>query len=507
MKARQWTERDVIRLLRMREQKAHTEDIAKMLDRTDGAVRLKLCSLGYSSANVRTAGSGLTSTNGSTAPPVAHEQGHDQVPPAVSGEARSGQTNDTSTTAPELTDTITHVECCLPQVEADVRDDLALGEHNLLAAENRLLRSKNARLLQQRSLEERWLELFRSRLEIFNPPTAPLPAVEVNTASSETGRASAVLLLSDCHIGQIVSAEETGGFGHYDIRRYCECLSFLEVSVLAALRERSRGGVTTEELVVFLLGDIIHGALEHGAEREQTLLVADQFQLATWTLHQFLSRLAAAVPRVRIYTAVGNHGRFPSQRKMPTVGRFSNFDYLVYAALAHSLQAGEQASIKFELNPAPRQVVQIQRLRFLAGHGDHLRGGEKQGGLPVAAVARDVNVTTQRHAAARQAPVDFFVVGDKHRHGSLPLATGSYIFNGCFPGTDEFSAYNFAPSEPVQILFWIDAHQGKTWQYDVKLRFAPALEELPYRLPPRIRYLVDRYGSVIPPPDPPPTQC
>ena len=494
MKVRPWTQQDVTRLLAMRRQKAHTEDIAKLLDRTDGSVRLKLCSLGYSSANVRTqrAETEVESEEplpDPVSPPLPDVNAEDPAPPSASDS--SGP------------------HCAGPFVDAvsaNVRDDLALGEHNLLLAENRLIRSKYAQLLRQRSLEQRWLDLFRPRIEIFNP-SAPLAPVAPNERRTNTEGESAVLLLSDCHIGQIVSVEETGGYGHYNIRRYCECLSFLEESVLAALHERSRGGVVTEELVVFLLGDLLHGALEHGAEREQTLLIADQFQLATWTLHQFLCRLAGAVPRVRIYTSVGNHGRLPSQRKMPTVGRFSNFDQLVYGALEHTLLATNRETVEFHLNASPRQVVEIQNARFCASHGDHLRGGDKQVGLPVAAVGREVNIAAQRHAAARQAPIDYFLVGDKHRHGSLPLATGSYIFNGAFPGADEFSAYNFPPSEPVQILFWMHPEKRKTWQYDVKLRFAPALDQVPYELPRRIRYLVDQYGPAAPTHNYSNTQC
>ena len=492
MKARKWTQQDVARLLEMRAQLAHTEDIAKLLDRTDGGIRLKLTALGFSSANVRT----------QQPPPQPKAVGAGPMPaPPCSSNSQSPHAPAEPPAEPPS------VESNIPEFEAEVRDDLAYGEYNLLQAENRLIRGKYAQLLRQRSFEERWLELVRSRTEIFNPPAAPVMLPSADDDHLEISRESAVLLLSDTHIGQIVSVEETGGFGGYNIRRYCECLAFLEQSVIAAVRERSGGGVRTEELVVFLLGDLLHGCLGHGAEREQTLLIADQFQLAVWTLHQFLSRLASLVPRLRIYAAVGNHGRLPSQRKMPTVGRFSNFDFLLYAALEHSLCAEQREKIEFYLNASPRQIVQVQSARFCASHGDHLRGGDKQVGLPVAAVGREVNITAQRHAAARQAPIDYFLVGDKHRHGSLPLATGSYIFNGAFPGADEFSAYNFPPSEPVQILFWMHPEKRKTWQYDVKLRFAPALDQVPYELPSRIRYLVDQYGPAAPTHNYPNTQC
>ncbi len=178
---------------------------------------------------------------------------------------------------------------------------------------------------------------------------------------------------------------------------------------------------------------------------------------------------------------------------MPTVARFSNFDYMVYASLQHSLDYLTPGAVDFELNSAPRQIVSIKGSQLLAAHGDHLRGGDKQMAIPLLAIGREVAMTTQRQALTQEAPIDYFVVGDKHKSASLPLPRGAYLMNGSFVGADEFSSFNFPPSEPAQLLFWLHPIAKKTWQYEVKLQFAPRLEQIPYDLPPRLHDLLEQY--------------
>jgi hypothetical protein len=188
---------------------------------------------------------------------------------------------------------------------------------------------------------------------------------------------------------------------------------------------------------------------------------------------------------------VGNHGRWPGQHKMPTKNRFSNLDHLVYSALQLSLKVHGLTNIRVHLNDAPRQIVEIKGSRFLAAHGDHLRGGDRQFGVPIHSMTRDVNATVQRFAAAEERPVDYFLVGDKHKAMSLPLARGEYIINGSMVGVDEF-AMSFCPGEAMQLLFGVDETERKTWSYPVKVMHAPELPSCPYHLPEQVNYLVEK---------------
>jgi hypothetical protein len=109
-------------------------------------------------------------------------------------------------------------------------------------------------------------------------------------------------------------------------------------------------------------------------------------------------------------------------------------------------------------------------------------------------MTRDVNATAQRYAAADDRPIDYFLVGDKHRSMSLPLARGEYIVNGSMVGVDEF-AMSFCPGESMQLLFGVDEKLRKTWSYPLKVAHAPAHAVCPYHLPEQVRYLVENDGD------------
>jgi hypothetical protein len=138
----------------------------------------------------------------------------------------------------------------------------------------------------------------------------------------------------------------------------------------------------------------------------------------------------------------------------------------------------------------PRQIVDVKGSRFSCHHGDTIRGGDKQFGIPIHNLTRDVNATLQRFAANDEAPIDYFVMGDKHKSISLPLGRGEYIVNGSMVGNDEFSM-GFCPAEPTQLLFGVDQKLRKTWSHHIKVAHAPALAACPYVFPEQIRYLVD----------------
>lgn len=92
------------------------------------------------------------------------------------------------------------------------------------------------------------------------------------------------------------------------------------------IRDELRAPIT--EIYVALLGDLVDGCLEHAQEKADRDLVAEQCLFAATSLFQFVRNLSAFRPVKVVGAAVGNHGRWPNQRKMPTENRYSNFDWI-----------------------------------------------------------------------------------------------------------------------------------------------------------------------------------
>lgn len=383
------------------------------------------------------------------------------------------------------------------ETDHDALNEAGSLSHELDRARRRLdaremgrLRQTLARLGERRAWEDRLVAEFRASLRPFSPQVPRLPTPPGNDAVPGEPEA-AVLLFSDAHVGQHVDPGQTRGAGRYGPAVYLDRLAYLEGQVGTQLASAG-----TQELHVFLLGDIVHGRLDHGAEGERTSLLTDQVRLAAWSLGQFLLRLAARVPTLYVHAAGGNHGRWMDQRRVPTVNRHSNLDHVVYGCVQAILWAAKTSNVRFELNAEPLQVVDVLGLRIAARHGDQVRGGgggvdKLGGGLPTAALARDVVAVSALFGSFGERPPDYYVIGDKHRHLVMSLPTGEFLVNGSFVGVDEYSyGLALAPARPMQIMFGINRH-GKTWQRDVSLRLAePGGGLSAYELPADLRAIV-----------------
>lgn len=365
--------------------------------------------------------------------------------------------------------------------------DLALAKSQQASATQRALEKAYQKLLERKAVEDSILEVFKTTHQNWEPKISVMPPLKTKKDASVE---EAVLLLSDIHIGQEVLAQRTGGYGLYNPGMYLARLKLIEDKV----RDLLTNHVTTNirRLHIIFLGDIVHGNLKHAAEVNINSPVAIQHYLAIQTLAQFIIRLNGLVPVSCYGAAVGNHGRWPDQKKMPTGDRFSNFDWLVYSSIKHALEVSG-SGISFRLEENPFMLVDIQNHRFHCSHGDHLKGGDKQFGVPIHTMARQVMSVSQRSLQMNEKAVNYYLVGDKHKHIQLPLASGAFIMNGAFPGTDDYSLSGYyTPIRPMQLLFGVHAKYGKSWTYELLLHHAKTSAKIPYDLPPMLRRYVQK---------------
>lgn len=148
-------------------------------------------------------------------------------------------------------------------------------------------------------------ELTSLAKEIAPSSYDPAPALYQTRSKSPGKPQSAVLMLSDTHVGQVIQPDQTLGFGDYNADVFRARLKFYEEAVTSILRDHTN--TTVPELVVCLGGDMLHGNLNHAAEVGQHVTLFEQFFIAAHAISQFLRNLSSLVPKIRIYTTVGNH--------------------------------------------------------------------------------------------------------------------------------------------------------------------------------------------------------
>jgi hypothetical protein len=307
-------------------------------------------------------------------------------------------------------------------------------------------------------------ELLVSEIKSMAPTSySPAPAVIRDRKRRDVVNSpqSAVLLFSDTHVGQVIEPEQTLGHGHYNFDIFLNRLKYLEESVISIYEDHHLKSHDCPELVVCMLGDMLHGALGHSNEADQIHTRFAQYFGAGHAIAQFFRNLAAHFPKVRIHTAVGNHTRWESQKKMPTVNRFSNLDMFAYALIQALVK--DIPNIEFNLNKQPFTEFEVQGFRFHGMHGDSIRGGDKALGIPNHSIGRKISATTQLAAVA---------------------GTGAPHYYGGFPGVDNFAvSEGFTPVKPSQRFFFVHPKYGASASYPINLNFASDLGKRPYVIP------------------------
>lgn len=360
---------------------------------------------------------------------------------------------------------------------AEYEDDRARAGAEFWKGQYAALNKKYERALKEQAAVDRLVELAR---ELAPKSYAALPPV-VRCSASKGKPQSAVLFLSDTHVGQEILPQQTMGFGEYNFEIFLARLKFYEEAVTSILRDHTTTEIT--ELVIAMGGDMLHGALNHAAEVGQNQTLFQQWFGAGHAFAQFIRNLQPLVPFIRVQCTVGNHTRWQNQHKMPTDNRYSNLDSFVYA-YTQALTRDLGSSVVWNLDEQPFSLFSVQGFKFHLSHGDQLRGGDRALGIPNHAVGRMVSANSQLYGKDGDSSPHYYLVGHLHRGIVLPHARGAVIVNGGFPGVDGYGLANgFSPVDPKQVFFLVHPRYGKTATYDIELKFAKAGAQRPYNIP------------------------
>jgi len=353
--------------------------------------------------------------------------------------------------------------------ERDFSEEQAHANSEYWKCRHKELTGKYRRLMKAGTVTQQLVDTIR---ELAPTSYTPHPTTHRKPRPADTGEVQhAVLHLSDTHIGQQVTADQTMTFGDYNFDVFTDRLCYLEKSLLSICNNH----VNTQlpKLVIAWGGDLLHGNLEHANEAAHIVDLFSQYYSAGHLFAQFLRNVAPHFEAIECQSVVGNHTRWMNQRKMPTVNRFSNLDHFV-VALTEALTR-ELSNVKWCLTKQPFAEFDVLGWRHHLSHGDHLRGGDKALGVPSHAFGRELSVTSQLYAKHSKLPINYFLHGHFHRPMELPHASGEILVNGGWAGIDEYGlTNNFNPCDPQQRLYFVHRKFGRTANYYLSLAHAKA---------------------------------
>ena len=239
--------------------------------------------------------------------------------------------------------------------EYDVKIEQLQGRVNQLTRQYK-------KAVKDSAIADRFMEAATNSLsiaEVVEPYTIPIH-------QSEGTEHRAVALLSDLHVGEVVSAAETNHLSEYNTEIFKERMQLWTEKVVELVGIR-RNSLTLPSLNIFLLGDVVSGDIHEELSNTNDGSIIDQVVVATHEIAKSLITLASHFEHIEVSGVAGNHGRLKKVPYFKLKQRMS-WDTLIYQMLA--LVTKNQPNISYHIPASFWTVRDVLGTRFLLLHGD-----------------------------------------------------------------------------------------------------------------------------------------
>lgn len=256
--------------------------------------------------------------------------------------------------------------------------------------------------------------------------------------------ATAIAVLSDWHVEENVTREQTAGQNRFDLavadRRIAEL-----AERISTLIEHERSLVKVDRIVIAALGDFISGHI-HEELVETTAGVApmEAMRWAAARIRSIIDMAADMAKEVVVVTQPGNHGRSTDKIRMSTEHRHS-YEHNAYVMMA---AAESRRNVRWEIAEGYLGYLDLDGFVVRYHHGHSI--GRYQGGI--GGITIPANKAVAAWNRSQRADLDIF--GHWHQFGWL---RGRYVSNGSLIGMNAFSLRIRAEAEaPSQSLVIVD---------------------------------------------------
>ena len=341
----------------------------------------------------------------------------------------------------------------MSELDKVLQEQTAFDE--LKAAHSRALRALAKKEHDDSELVEAVYRAARDAAGLITVPPVPAPKPDKRKGAPET----CVVVLSDWQLGATRA-------GAYSIEKAKQRIDLLAKKV-ARLVEIQRQDHPVDDIRVYVLGDIVEsdGNIfpSQAYEVEPGGIYLQVFEAAQM-LADFVRKMAALAPRVRVRNVIGNHGR---------LGRYgdhspeSNADAIAYR-VAKDLVREPRVDWREAFTLGARHWYETDELpngeQVFLVHGDQFKGGAF--GMPYYSIAKRAqgwNLSV--------APFQYLFFGHWHTPSRLVLSDGSHTVWGS-PSIESGNRYAqewlAASGRPAQWCVFF-GQNGPTAEYLVRL--------------------------------------
>lgn len=292
-------------------------------------------------------------------------------------------------------------------------------------------------------------------------PALPPVAAPTFMPRGRTKPENVVMLTSDYHVGEVVSAEETGGLAVYDWDIFKRRWQY-HVDAVGGICFGKLTGYDFSRLNIPMVGDMVTGVIHDELRETADGTVMEWVCDGAHIFAQGIRQLAAEFPEIVVDCVIGNHGRLDKQVRFKK--RYVSYDYLLYRFLALELRDLEHVTVN--VHKSFYSLLEVPGATMLNIHGDNIKSWA---GIPWYGVNRAVtNLSLLLNSQRKR--FDIVNLGHFHNAGTLDRIDCELVLNGSAVGGNEYSiGALFTSTRPAQVLYGIHPERGKTWEFKIDL--------------------------------------
>lgn len=259
------------------------------------------------------------------------------------------------------------------------------------------------------------------------------------------GENEAIVVFNDWHYGLVTS----NVFNQYDTE---SCRQRVTATVEKMVERIDLNKCSKAH--IFILGDLIHGAIHTTARVASEELACEQLMNASEILAQAIVEISKHVDSTRVLMTYGNHAR-TVQNKNDSMHR-DNMERVVRWWLVERFRGYDNISIAPE-SDNEFVLANICGHGFCAVHGD------------LDTVKQSPRLLSTLFRKTYGIDIDYILLGDKHHRESFNEMGITARICGSLCGSDDYANGKRLYSDPSQTLLIVNEECGVDAEYDIKI--------------------------------------
>ena len=290
------------------------------------------------------------------------------------------------------------------------------------------------------------LEAAEKRSELL-AEVGRLPRIEeweADKRKTRKGEATAIVALSDWHVGEVIKPETVDGKNEFSP----EVASRRIERVFSKIPEYVERYVPmASEIVLWLGGDFITGYIHEELEESNSMSPSEECLFFIDHLSTGLAHiLKNSRQSIRVVTSWGNHGRTTKKKRCSTAAK-NSFEWMTYRVLEK--QWSNVRRVQWQIGEGYHSWIELHGRNVRLHHGDSINYWGGVGGITI-----PVNKAVSQWNKQRWSSLDVF------GHFHQLIDGGNWICNGSLIGYGPFSLQIKAGyEEPMQAFLVVDKNK------------------------------------------------